>query len=123
MSVSRLHRPRPAAPGTLALGAGLVAAALAIAPPALAQAAGDAAAGQKVTQFLCKNCHEVTGREDAKGPPGGAPTFFQIANAPANTAKRLHEFLGLPHGRMTNVLLTGKEIDNAVAYILTFKRK
>jgi mono/diheme cytochrome c family protein len=90
---------------------------------ALAQAEGDVAAGRKATDFLCRNCHDVSGNEIAKSPPGGAPSFYEIAQAPATTAESLYKFLRLPHGRMVNVLLTGKEVDDAAAYILSLKRK
>ena len=92
------------------------------APSAFAQS-GDAALGKKVTDFSCKNCHDVSGSETPKNPPGGAPSFFEVAQKPETTEKSLHKFLTLPHGRMINVLLTGKEVDNAVAYILSMKRK
>lgn len=103
-------------------------AALACAPATFAKAAdgpgpGDPAAGKKASEFLCRNCHDVTGNVEGKSPPGGAPTFFEVANKAETTPEKLHRFLGLPHGRMINVLLSGKEIDHVVAYILSFKRK
>lgn len=97
--------------------------ALLFGPAQAAQPSGDAAEGKKVTEFMCKNCHDVTGSEKPKNPPGDAPAFFVVAQRPDTTFEKLHKFLGLPHGRMVNVLLTGKEVDNAVAYILSLKRK
>jgi cytochrome c2 len=94
-----------------------------LAPAAFAQGAGDVAAGKKVTDFLCRNCHDVSGSERPKSPPGGAPSFFEVAQSPETTAASLHKFLHIPHGRMINVLLTGREVDDAIAYIMSFKRK
>lgn len=102
---------------------GAVLAAFVLASPASAQSSGDVAEGKKVTEFLCRNCHDVSGSERPKNPPGGAPAFFDLAQSPDTTAQSLGKFLGLPHGRMINVLLTGKERENAVAYILSLKRK
>ncbi len=93
------------------------------APGMAAEAAGDPAAGKKVTEFLCRNCHDVSGNERPKSPPGGAPAFFEIAQSQATTTASVRKLLRLPHGRMTNVHLTDKEIDDAAAYILSFRRK
>ncbi len=76
---------------------GLFVIALAIfAAPAVAQSAGDVAAGKKVTEFLCRNCHDVSGNERPKSPPGGAPAFFDLAQMPGTTAEKTHKFLHLP---------------------------
>lgn len=84
---------------------------------------GDPAAGKKTAEFLCRNCHDVTGNEEPKNPPGDAPAFYTLAQRPDVTFEHLHGYLLLPHGKMTNVLLTGKEIDNVAAYILGMKHK
>lgn len=91
-------------------------------PAALAQS-GDVAAGKKVTEFVCRNCHDVSGREKSQSPPGGAPSFFEVAQNSETTGKSLHKFLTLPHGKMVNVLLSGREIDDVAAYILSLRRK
>lgn len=113
---------RLSAGAAVLLLAGLAAPSLS-APAAAAQAAGDAAAGKKVTEFLCKNCHDVSGSERPKSPPGGAPAFFDVAQSPDTSVESIRKLLRLPHGRMTNVHLTGKEVDDAAAYIMSFKRK
>lgn len=102
-----------------ALAAGLVL----LAPAASAQVTGDPAAGKKLSEFLCRKCHDISGNEKPVNPPGGAPPFFAVAQNREKTAEALHKFLTLPHGRMVNVLLTGREVDDAVAYILSLKRK
>lgn len=92
-------------------------------PAAFAQSNGDAAAGKKLTEFVCRNCHDISGNERPRNPPGGAPSFFEVAQKPETTEKSLHRFLSLPHGRMNIVQISGKEVDNAVAYIMSMKRK
>jgi mono/diheme cytochrome c family protein len=84
---------------------------------------GDAAAGKKATAFACRNCHDVSGNEKAQNPPGGAPSFFEVAQNPKTTGPSLHKFLTLPHGKMDNVVLSGREIDDLTAYILSLRRK
>ena len=101
----------------------ILVAALASTPAMSAQFSGDAAEGKRVAEFLCKNCHDVSGSERPKNPPGGAPAFFDVAQSPDTTVQSLQKFLRLPHGRMVNVLLSGKEFDNVVAYISSLKRK
>jgi mono/diheme cytochrome c family protein len=84
---------------------------------------GDAAAGKKATAFVCRNCHDVSGNEKPQNPPGGAPSFFEVAQKAETTEKSLHRFLTFPHGRMNVVQISGKEVDNLVAYIMSLKRK
>ena len=91
-------------------------------PAAVAQT-GDAAAGKKATAFACRNCHDVSGNEKAQNPPGGAPSFLEVAQNPKTTEPSLHKFLTLPHGKMDNVVLSGREIDDLTAYILSLRRK
>ncbi len=100
-----------------------MAAAPVLAAERAADPAGDPAAGKKVTEFLCRNCHDVSGSERPKSPPGGAPAFFDLAQSPDTTTASIRKLLRLPHGRMTNVHLTDKEINDAAAYIISFRRK
>jgi mono/diheme cytochrome c family protein len=101
-------------------GAGLMAIALAAAPPVAAQAiTGDALAGQKLAQKWCAGCHSVN--------PGDAqvrdnvPSFFSIANMPSTTSLSLQVWLKTSHPRMPDWELTRRQIADVVAYILTLK--
>ncbi|MGE4063227.1 MAG: cytochrome c [Rhodospirillaceae bacterium] len=93
-----------------------------LSPTTFAQS-GDIAAGKKTTEFVCRNCHDVSGNEKPRNPPGGAPSFFEVAQKAETTEKSLHRFLTLPHGRMNIVQISGREVDNVVAYIMSLKRK
>lgn len=95
---------------------------LGFATTAFAQS-GDPAAGKKATEFVCRNCHDVSGSEKPRNPPGGAPSFFEVAQKAETTEKSLHRFLTFPHGRMNIVQISGKEVDNVVAYIMSLRRK
>ena len=79
-----------------------------------AEHVGDAAEGKRVAAMSCANCHDVAGT--TKSPPGAAPPFVTVARSGTDAAK-LRMFLRLPHGKMTNVLLTERNTDDVVSYI------
>ena len=102
------------------LGAGMVAIALAAAPPVVAEAiTGDAVAGQKLAQEWCSGCHSVNPR-DVK-VRDNVPSFFSIANMPSTTSLSLRVWLQTSHPRMPNWELTRRQIADVVAYILSLK--
>jgi mono/diheme cytochrome c family protein len=87
---------------------------------ALAQEAGDPAAGHAFARSLCAVCHAV----DADGgdsPNSSAPTFTRIAAEPGMTATALSVILRNPHRKMPDLILTPEERTNVIAYILTLK--
>ena len=88
-----------------------------------AWAAGDTtvtAAGQRLAQQWCAECHVVTGLE---APPAidDVPTFRTVANDPSVTELSLRAFLKTPHPPMPNFILTPEQMDEIVAYILSLK--
>ena len=102
------------------LGAGVVATALAAAPPAAAQVVGgDVETGQKLAQEWCSGCHMV----DAKTTEArdAVPSFAAIAKMPSTTSMSLRAWLQTPHPRMPDWQLTGQQINEVVAYILSLK--
>jgi len=101
----------------------MVAASFVFSQAAVAQAAGDPGEGKKLAELMCRNCHDVSGNEKPKNPPGAAPSFFDVAQRPDTTEKYLHRYLSFPHGNMNIITLTAKEVDSAVAYILSMTRK
>jgi mono/diheme cytochrome c family protein len=88
-------------------------------------AAGDTsriAAGKVLAKGWCAHCHVVS--EDQRiAPVEGVPTFFAVANDPSTTDTSLRVFLVSPHVVMPDFMLTRKETDEIIAYILSLRRK
>ncbi len=99
------------------------------AAPAIAQETSSAqvAAGREAALKICANCHVVAKdqAEPALKPP--APSFAQIAQRPTTTPEALKNFLANPHGesrrksRMPAFMLSARQIDEVVAYLLSLK--
>lgn len=92
-----------------------------IATAQAAESKGDAVAGKRVAESVCRDCHDVTGNKVPRSPPGNAPPFITLAQSPDQTEQKLRRYLTLPHGRMINLLVTGKDRDNVVSYILSLR--
>jgi mono/diheme cytochrome c family protein len=97
---------------SIVLSALLVAA---IASPAVGQEAGDPSEGQRLAAANCAQCH---GAVDMRG---GAPAFATIAATPSTTEYSLSMFLQTPHALMPDLGLTGTDISDLVAYILSLR--
>ena len=100
----------------------VVATLLALPPPGSAEPfGGDPASGRSIATRLCGSCHRVlpmtlSDRDD--------PASFQsIADLPSTTALSLNVFLHSNHNNMPNLILSGAESRDVIAYILTLKRK
>jgi mono/diheme cytochrome c family protein len=80
------------------------------------------AAGQILAKGWCAHCHVVS--EDQRiAPVEGVPTFLAIASDPSTTDTSLRVFLVSPHVVMPDFMLTGKETDDIIAYILSLRTK
>ncbi len=85
------------------------------------QPPGDPAAGRRVAEAWCANCHRV-------GPAGpgpttdAAPAFAAIAAMPSTTALSLRAFLQTPHANMPDYRLSRADMDNVISYILGLRR-
>lgn len=88
-----------------------------------AEVKGDAVAGKKTAGSLCAQCHDTTGNEKPRSPPGNAPPFITLAQTQGQTPEKLRRYLMLPHGRMVNLLLTGRDADDVVSYIVSLRRQ
>lgn len=97
-------------------------AALAIAGQALAQEVlpGDPVAGRNFAREACAECHDVERGWNELAAFYG-PAFVDIAALPGLTATRLRVFLRNPHSEMPDFILTDREIDDVVSYILTLR--
>jgi mono/diheme cytochrome c family protein len=82
---------------------------------------GNPIAGEQLARLQCAECHLLPG--GARATASGIPSFQAIASEPRVTALSLNAFLQTPHDRMPNIMLTRREIDDLVAYILSFKSR
>jgi len=83
-------------------------------------AAGDAAAGQRLTQQWCSGCHIAS-----RNGPGtdAAPPLADIAQHQGRSEAWLRGWLAAPHPPMPNLSLSRQEIDNIVAYLESLKQR
>ena len=77
--------------------------------------------GRQIAAKICGNCHEVSPAMSPKTAVG--PRFEDIANLPSTTALSLKVFLRSSHKRMRNLILSGADSDDVIAYILSLKRR
>ena len=82
-------------------------------------AVADVAAGAKIAQRWCANCHVISNSQISPVPQG-PPTFIDIAKS-GMTAEQLHGFLSHPHGAMPVLALTRTGIDDLIAYIQSLR--
>ncbi len=89
---------------------------------AMAQASGDAAAGNYLAQRWCSTCHVVNPAQQS-GSAAGAPTFEAIAHMKSTTRLSLHAFLQTNHGQMPDFRLSRSEINDVAEYIVNLKKR
>jgi mono/diheme cytochrome c family protein len=110
-------------PGRLRLWAVLAlwigGAALAAPIAAMAQDVGDVAAGRRLAETWCSNCHLLETARQAT--VNGVPTFHGIARMKWVTPLSLRAFLQTPHQRMPDMNLSSDELDDLTAYILSLR--
>ena len=82
--------------------------------------AGDVAAGRRLADAWCSECHALVSGTTA-GKAG--PDLTAIADMPSTTALSLRVFLQSSHPNMPNLILGRAETDDLIAYILSLKRK
>ncbi len=96
--------------------------AMALGWSAAGQDIGDPVAGRGLAEKWCNSCHVVDPKaRDAVST--GAPAFTAVARMSSATPLSLRVFLQTPHERMPDLHLTGDEIDNMIAYILSLRSK
>jgi mono/diheme cytochrome c family protein len=83
-----------------------------------AQAAGDPKEGLAVAQKVCAECHATVAGQD-RSPNAQAPTFVNLAATSGMTHTALLVALTTPHAGMPMFILTDKQRDGIIAYILS----
>jgi mono/diheme cytochrome c family protein len=82
--------------------------------------AGNPDAGLEHARAVCADCHDVERDWDELAAFYGPP-FVDIAALPSTTEMSLRAFLRSPHANMPNLILSDRELDDLVSYILSLK--
>ena len=82
---------------------------------------GDVQEGQEFAKKVCSSCHAVIA-DQFMSPLAEATPFQKVANTPGMTRTALIVFFRTPHKNMPNLIISGAEADNVIAYILSLKR-
>ena len=90
---------------------------------AFAAELGDAAAGRRLAQQWCSECHQMDGKPGRVESHIEAPNFAEIAKEPSITPLSLRVFFQSNHESMPNLHISTTEADNLVAYILSLRQK
>lgn len=81
---------------------------------------GDPVAGRIFSERECSDCHDVS-REGGDYPLNAGPSFLDVALQPSTTALSLRVFLRSTHREMPDLILTPREQDDVIAYILSLR--
>jgi mono/diheme cytochrome c family protein len=90
---------------------------------AFAEEPGNAAAGRRLAQRWCSDCHQMDGESGRVESHIEAPNFMEIAKEPSITPLSLRVFFQTNHENMPNLHISPTEADNLVAYIMSLKQK
>ena len=82
---------------------------------------GDIGQGQVFANKVCSTCHAVMA-DQFMSPVAEATPFQKVANTPGMTRTALTVFFRTPHKKMPNLIISGAEADDVIAYILSLKR-
>ncbi len=96
---------------------------LLLAAPAAAMAQdlpGDPVSGRTFAMRHCAGCHAAAA-EQHRPATDAAPAFLTLARDPAITELSLRAFLQTPHSRMPSIMLTRREMDDVISYILSLR--
>lgn len=84
---------------------------------------GNPSSGHGMATTVCAACHQVVGgKMDGGKSSSGPPNFVDIANMPSTTALSLRVFLRSSHRNMPNLIISDRDTDDLVAYILGLKK-
>jgi cytochrome c len=73
--------------------------------------------GHRLAEIWCGSCHQI-GPEASMRP---TPSLPELARLSSTTELSLKVFLKSSHENMPNLMLTRAQIDDLVAYIMSFK--
>ena len=81
---------------------------------------GDAVAGRRLAETWCSACHQI---DASQSGTFAGPSFLEIAELPSTTALSPNVFLRTSHDEMPDFQLSRADAENAVAYILSLRKK
>ncbi len=81
---------------------------------------GNPARGLEYAQANCAGCHAIL-VDETESPNPDSPAFSAMAATSGVTRTALSVFLQTPHPTMPNLIVTGEDADNVIAYILSLK--
>ena len=102
------------------LAIGISGALLCVVAPAYGQY-GDSNAGRAFAVENCRQCHAVGKGGRMSSPLKAAPAFRAIANMSTTTPLGLRVFLNTSHPTMPNLILSKKEVDDVISYIMSLR--
>jgi mono/diheme cytochrome c family protein len=85
-----------------------------------AEEPGDPRAGLAFARANCAGCHAVRAADDTS-PNFDAPPFESVAKTPGMTGRALAVWLQTSHPTMPNFLVSEKDRDNVIAYIMSLQ--
>jgi len=103
--------------GVVAISAALISAAV-----FAQELPGDPKAGRAFVVANCRQCHEVGNGGRLLSPPKRGPAFRDVANTAATSPLSLRIFLTTNHPTMPNLILSKKELDDVISYILSLRK-
>ena len=86
-----------------------------------AQEVGNPDQGLRTARAQCAECHLVD-KLPEQSPNLIAPTFEHIANTPGMTSAALTAALRTSHESMPNIIITGTDLSDVIAYILSLRK-
>jgi cytochrome c2 len=93
-----------------------------ISPPAASAELGDIPRGRAYAEAVCAQCHAVA-PADMTSPRSEATPFTIISQTPGINDRALAAFLQTPHAAMPNLVVTGQDRDDLIAYIISLRGK
>jgi len=90
--------------------------------PAMAQELGDARAGLAYASQVCAECHAVR-VDQTSSPNSRAPRFEAVANTRGMSEMALRVWFQSPHPSMPNLMISKKDGDDVIAYILSLRKR
>ncbi len=81
---------------------------------------GDARRGRAYADAVCAQCHAVAPTDTTSPRPEATP-FSIISQLSGINERALAAFLQTPHSEMPNLVVTGQDRDDLIAYIITLK--